>query len=186
MKNLLTLLSVGLLVLATSCSPSSKYKAELSEIDSCMTVLTDIQEMYDGIEFDSLQMMVDHVLANEADIQEYYHPDTVSLEIGTRMNECKGIRKSLKDLEVKRTKYADEIAELTKQFSDLKDDIENGRLAEEKVKEYLATEKDDLNVLNQTVSDFYTLQDRQKLYYYSATPIIDSLIAKLKSEAQPA
>lgn len=171
------------LLLMLSCNPASKFEAELSEIDSCLIVIDDAETQLNAIDFDSLQLMVDHVLANEEEIKIYYHPDTLSLEIGTRMNECKGVRKTLKNLDAKRNNFKNEIGALKVQFTNLKSDIEDGVLTAEKIKDFLATEKEDLNQLNLSLNGFYSVQELQKKYYYSAVPVIDALIVKLKNEA---
>lgn len=172
------------LAVITACNPASKYKKEIAEIDSSLAVVDSIEQKYNGIEFDSLRMMVDHVLMNEDSIKEYYHPDTLSLYIGIRMNDSKGIRKSLRSIDSKKQNFAEEIATLRLQLKNLKTDIENGVLKEEKIKEYLAKEKEDLNILNLSFNDFYTIQEKQKRYYYSSVPVIDSFLVVLKNEAQ--
>jgi hypothetical protein len=166
----------------SSCDPAEKYKTEIAEIDSCLVVLDSIETKFNGIEFDSLQMMVDHVLMNEDTIEKYYKPDTVSLEIGIRMNDSKGIRKTLKNLDQKERVFREEIDAMKAQLENLKNDVSNGVLAKEKIDEYLATEKMDLNVLNLSFNDFYTLQETQCVFYYASVPIIDEFIIKLKSE----
>ena len=185
MRSLFSSLVIAIGVLTfTSCNPSSKYSAELEEIDSCLTVLDEMEADLNGIEFDSLMLMRNHVLRNEDSIQVYYHPDTLSIEIGKRMNECKGIRKSLEHVETKEAKYRDELVAVRIQFKNLKSDIENGILTEEEVKQYLEDEKLALINLNNSFHDFYILQESQKKFYYSAVPVIDELIEQLKSEAQ--
>lgn len=177
-------LSIISIVSMTSCSPADKYEAELAEIDSCMTVLDSIELTVNGIDFDSLIYMVDKVKANEDSIAKYYKPDTLSLEVGIRMNECKGIRKSLKNLEFKEQEYMTEVEALRTQFTNLRTDIENGVLEEEKVKGYLEEEKAALNVLNLTVSDFYTLQELEKAYFYHSVPFVDDLIIQWRERAE--
>ncbi|MBD3638256.1 MAG: hypothetical protein HUJ25_12965 [Crocinitomicaceae bacterium] len=184
MKLIVATVTVILMLSFIGCSPSKKYKTEIEEIDSSLAVLNEIEADLNGIEFDSLQMMVDHVLRNEDSLKKYYHPDTLSLEIGKRMNECKGIRKSLKNLDSKEMTYRNEVEALKTQFTNLKTDIENGVLGEEKIKEALAEEKEALRKLNLSFHDFYILQEREKKYYYSAVPVIDELLVQLKNEAQ--
>lgn len=186
MRFLVVIFISFLILTVASCNPSDKYKAEIAEIDSCLSVLDSVESLYNGINFDSLKLMVAHVLDNEDSIQLYYHPDTLSLDIGTRMNECKGIRKSLKNLDAKQDDFAIEISAIRTQLANLKVDIENGVLAEEKMKGYIEQEKMDLNVLNLSLTDFYNLQELQKRYYYYSVPFIDELIVQWKNEAQPA
>jgi hypothetical protein len=184
MKLLMSFLPIFTVCLFLSCNPSDKYSAEISEIDSCLHVLDEIEVDLNGIEFDSLIMMVDHVIANEDSIRKYYDPDTISMEIGKRMIESKGIRKTLTNVGDKETKFRNEIDALKTQLQSLKIDIESGVIEEEKMKEYIEKEKIDLGVLNLSFSDFYIIQEQQKRFYYSAIPIIDELIISLINDAQ--
>lgn len=174
-------ISIALLSLS-SCNPSDQYKAEISKIDSCLAIVDSIETKYNGIEFDSLDYMVQHVLDNEAKIKKYYIPDTVSMEIGMRMNECKGIRKTLKGVKTKETNFGAEIEDLQIQLQNLKTDISEGVLKEEQINEYLAQELHDVNILNITFNDFYEMQELQKSYFYFSTPTIDSLVEEIMKE----
>jgi hypothetical protein len=171
-------------LLLSSCNPASKYSAEMEKIDSCLVILDSLQTDYDGIEFDSLKGMVEHVLSNEDTIKKYYSPDTISMEIGIRMNDCKGIRKTLIGVESKKVNYRAEIADLKEQFATLKEDITNGVLTKDQLNEYLARELFDVNILQVSFNDFNAMQKVQKVYYYSSVPFIDELIIKLKSAPQ--
>lgn len=166
----------------TACSPSNQYDKELAQIDSCLVVLDSIENQFNGIEFDSLKLMVDHVLMNEDSLKKYYKPDTLSTYIGTRMTECKGIRKTMQSLEMKENNFRTEIDAQKKQFSDLRSDIEEGVLTQEKINEYLDKELISLAALNESFSQFYYMQSTNKRYYYFSVPVIDSLIVVLKNE----
>ncbi|MCB9224425.1 MAG: hypothetical protein R2780_06165 [Crocinitomicaceae bacterium] len=170
------------LSLFSACSPSSKYKAEIAQIDSCLTMLDSLEEVFNGIEFDSLTLMVNHVKANEDSIHKYYYPDTLSREIGMRMTECKGIRKQLQNREVQKETFTNEFPATRKQLNNLKSDITNGVLSEEKVKQYVEVEVNAFNDLNLAFTNFYEMQELQKLFYYSAVPVIDALIEQIKNE----
>jgi hypothetical protein len=173
-----------LVISISSCNPADKYEAEIAEIDSCLALLDSIEIKYNGIEFDSLKMMVEHVKANEDSIHKYYRPDTLSLEVGTKMNESKGVRKKLSDVDQRQRAFDIEIPATRKQLMTLKTDISNGVLSEDKIKQYLMEEKDAFNKLNIAFKNFYTMQKQQKSYYYAAVPYIDKLIEQLINEAQ--
>jgi hypothetical protein len=147
-------------------------------------LLDSIEVKYSGIEFDSLRMMVDHVISNEDSIKKYYEPDTLSLDIGIRMSECKSIRKDLHNIEVQKTNFADEIARTRMQLDNLKTDLSNGVLSEEKANEYVELEKDGFNSLNNSFDMFYLMQESAKRYYYSSVPIIDDFIIQLRVNAK--
>ena len=73
MKFIYTFLSLGFLILGiTSCNSAAKFKAELEEIDSCVVILDSIEIKYNGIEFDSLRIMVEHILNNEEMISQLH------------------------------------------------------------------------------------------------------------------
>lgn len=184
MKSLTIAFLIVLMLGTVSCDPAEKYKSQISEIDSCLVLLDSMEAQYSGIEFDSLKMMVHHVVANEDSIHKYYNPDTLSLDIGIKMNESKGVRKKLRDVEVQRSSFDKEFPATRKQLTNLKTDITNGVLSEEKVKQYVKEEKDAFNKLNLAFKKFYTMQEAQKAYYYSAVPVIDEFIEQIKNEAK--
>jgi hypothetical protein len=182
MKTFTHLFIVSLLLSAlalTSCDPAKEFEAELKTIDSCMAQLDSIEQVYKGINFDSLDIMVEHVLANEAKMKNYYNADTVDQELGMLMNNCKGIRKSMKNVKGKALAFNDEIFALRKQFTNLKTDILNGAIEKEKINEYLAEEKAALDKLNKQFFDFYTMQKMQSAVYYYAVPKVDVYVQKL-------
>ena len=135
-----------------------------------------------GINFDSLNFMVEHVRENEALIKQYYKPDTINAEFGRLMNECKGIRKKLSNLTKKRTDFGDEMNALKHQFMDLKTDIGNGLFTKEQVKGYLGDEKKNLEMLQLTFMEFYDNQTVQSEIYYHDVPQVDDFIKQLITE----
>ncbi len=104
---LIGLLSV--LIVGTSCDPAKEFKTEITEIDSCITAIEEMESRLEGINFDSLMIMVNHVKQNEGQLQLYYRPDTLNEELGSLMNECKGIRKQMSNSGGKQLLYTDEM-----------------------------------------------------------------------------
>lgn len=168
----------------TSCDPADQFKTELSEIDSCLTKLDSLQQMYDGIEFDSLRMMVAHVEKNESLIKELYQPDTLNEEFGRQMNDSKTIRKSLKHIDKDELAFKEELAAVKNQFLNLKEDILNGIYSEEQVKEYLEGEKAALDKVNLAFSGFYKMQEGEKYRYYVVVPGVDEFIEELRANRE--
>lgn len=169
--------------MSVGCDPAEAYQSELSEIDSCLTRIDTLETLFDGIEFDSLKLMVEHVKENEALIKELYHPDTLDSEFGRWMTDSKSIRKSLTNLDSKQLNYGDELNAVKHQFKDLEEDIRNGILDEKQVNTYLATEKEALEKIDVTVTSFYNLQEMEKDKYYYAVPKVDTYIEKLKRQS---
>src|SRR5688572_27625077 len=108
-------LSLSALTLV-SCDPAKEFEAELKTIDSSLVVLDSIEQTYKGINFDTLDVMVKHVLDNEAKMKNFYASDTIDQQLGILMNNCKGIRKSMKNVKGKGLAFNDEIFALRKQF----------------------------------------------------------------------
>jgi hypothetical protein len=182
MKTVSNLVLAGLssvVFLLASCDPAKEFQTELKSIDSCLAELDSMDQLYHGIKFDSLNYMVSHILENEEKIKNYYVSDTVDMQLGIYMNNCKGVRKSLKDLRTSETLFAEEIAELDTQFTNLKADILNGVFDKEEVKTYLATELEALEKLSLTFYSFYTNQKMQSAIFYTASPKVDEYVEKL-------
>lgn len=174
------LFSLTTLILAlTSCDPAKEFETELSTIDSCMQHLDSIEQIHKGINFDSLELMVTHIMENEDKIKNYYVSDTVDRELGELMNNCKGFRKSLKNAKGMGLTFIDEIFAIRKQLENLKTDILNGVFDKEQVKTYLAEEKDALNKLSLKFFDFNHMQQMQVQIYHQAVPKVDAYVAKL-------
>jgi hypothetical protein len=168
----------------TSCDPADTYKAELTEIDSCLKRIDTLEALFDGIDFDTLQIMVDHVNSNEATIKDIYEPDTLDPRFGRYVTESKMIRKTLTNLSSKQLNYGDELNAVKHQFIDLEEDITNGILTEEQIKEYLTVEKEALKKVDLTVMGFYDTQKLEKERYYYAVPEVDAYIEKIKTSIE--
>lgn len=175
---LLAVLSSAVFLLA-SCDPAKEFQTELKSIDSCMAELDSIEQLYQGIEFDSLVYMVSHILENEEKIKKYYVSDTINESLGMYMNNCKGVRKSFGNVTGNQREFGEEIALLDTQFTNLKADILNGVFDKEEVKSYLAAEMDALEKLSLTFYSFYTNQKMQSAIFYSASPKVDEYVEKL-------
>jgi hypothetical protein len=169
----------GMTFLVASCDPAKEFATELKTIDSSLAELDSIENLYNGIQFDSLSYMVRHIMENEDKIKRYYTSDTVDMQLGMYMNNCKGVRKSMKGISQNKTVFAEEIAALDTQFTNLKSDILNGLLEKEQVASYLAEELAALNKLSLSFYEFYDNQKVQSYVFYSASPQVDAYVAKL-------
>lgn len=168
----------------TSCDPASKFKTEIAQIDSCLVEIDSLEQLYDGIDFDSLRMMVDHVRNNEQLIKKYYIPDTLNEEFGRQMNDAKSVRKSLKNLDKHEMTYGDEINAVKHQFLDLKEDILNGLFDKEQIKKYLDAEIVALKKVDLAFTGFHTMIEAEKFRYNTVVPEIDAFIAELKANSE--
>ena len=174
-----------LVVFATvvsSCDPAKEFETELKTIDSCVAVLDEIDTLLKGIKFDSLGLMVSHVNTNEEYMRQYYRADTIDMLLGDYMNNCKGVRKSLKNLAQTQKDFTEEIAALHLQFNNLKTDILNGVFDKEQIAGFLAAEKDALNNLNLKFTEFNRMQKEQSGVYYLCVPYVDDYVKKLTIE----
>lgn len=162
-----------------SCDPAKEFATEIKTIDSCIAELDTLDQLYKGIEFDSLSFMLAHINENEELLKNNYKSDTINLELGVLMNNCKGVRKSMKNIEGNRKSLADEIAALNVQFKNLKADILNGALDKEQIAEYLLEERQALATLDNSFMSFYENQRMQSQVYYYAVPKVDEYIKTL-------
>lgn len=180
MKAKLVVVFIGLTILTlTSCDPAKEFETELKVIDSCMTEIDKMDILYKGIEFDSLQFMVDHVNHNEKMMKDYFVADTIDMLLGSYMNNCKGIRKSLGHIQVNHDEFAKEITAQYNQFSNLKTDILGGVLDKEQINNYLTTEKNSLSEFTFAFMNFYNNQKSQSQIYYQCIPFVDDYVKKL-------
>lgn len=185
-KKIVFLLAGCSAFILAACDPAKEFEKEIKTIDSCLTELDKIEELYNGIQFDSLKYMVTHVLDNEAKMKEYYVADTVDMMLGSYMNSCKGVRKSMSDVDGNKIRFAQEIGALDTQFTNLKQDILNGVLSKEEIDKYLSVEMNDLKVFSISFYSFYDNQKNQSAVFYEASPKIDEYVSKLQipSEVQ--
>lgn len=181
-KGLFIMLVAGLCLTVSSCDPAKKYAVEIEKIDSCLTVIDHYDSLHHTIQFDSLQWMVSHVLENEDAIKQYGASDTVPQLLGSWMNNCKGVRKSLKDIGGNKMKFNDEIFFMRRQFTNLKTDIINGVYNKDEIEKYLKIETDGLTNFGVMFGDFYAMQKSQSAIFYSAAPHVDAYVSLIKSE----
>lgn len=169
----------ALALTVVSCDPAKEFEAEIKSIDSCLAELDTVDQLYQGIKFDSLEYMIEHIMENEEKMKKYYSSDTIDMELGIYMNNCKGVRKSMSDLRGNQLSFGNEIAFLDTQFTNLKTDILNGVHDKEDVKKYLAEEKDALTKLSLSFFSFYDNQKNQSAVFYIACPKVDEYVEKL-------
>lgn len=174
-------LLIVLPIIVTSCDPAKEFETELSDIELQLAHVDSLENLFDGIDFDSLTLMVDHVKANEAEIKNLYTPDTLNEEFGKWMNDCKSIRKSLGNVGKDQGVYGDELNAVKHQFLDLKDDISNGVLKKDQVTEYLSIEKAALDKVSLSFGSFYSMVSAERYRYYVVVPKVDSFIEELKA-----
>lgn len=182
-KNSINIIPAFILFLGfVSCNPAEQYKTELSEIDSSLQVIDSLEMLFDGIEFDSLKLMAEHVINNEKQIKLLYKPDTLDENLGKLMNESKTVRKKLGNVQKDQVAFGDELNAVKNQFKDLKADILEGLYDDQQIEEYLNVEKAALNKVFVGFTGFHKMQIGEKGRYYHATPLIDEYIQNLKSK----
>lgn len=172
---------VAILLSLTACDPASKYSKQISEIDSCMTVLDTIELRYYEIDFNGLDSLVKNILQNEADIKKYYVSDTIYQDLAKNLNKCKGIRKYFGDVKKDQIEFHEEIKALKGQFENLKTDISNGTLKEDQMNQYLTNEKSDLDLLNRSFSEFYERYEKALVVEEVCLPMVDNFVKELKA-----
>lgn len=168
----------------TSCDPAVTYKKEIAELDSCINLVDSLQTVFDGIEFDSLQLMFNHTINNEDVIKRLYKSDSVNQLLASQMNEAKSVRKAFKHLDSEKSNMETDLILSKGQLESLRTDVLAGVLNEEQIKQYLGVEKEAVNNLRMVVTDFDQLQKVQKNRYYYYSPGMDAFVDKLIEETK--
>jgi hypothetical protein len=163
-----------------SCDPAKEFENEIKTIDAALVEIDSLENVLDGINFDSLTIMVNHVIDNESFIKENYVTDTINEALGEAMNEAKSVRKRLKDLPGKKAKFGDELNMMKHQFLDLETDLKAGKLSKDQADQYLDNELKSLEIFGGAFNEFYQIQKDEKARYYHATPYVDEFILFLK------
>lgn len=174
------LLLVITLFTVAACDPASQYKTELEEIDAYLSRIDSLETKFDGIVFDSLNIMVEHVKKNEGLIKALYQPDTLNASFGRLMNDSKSIRKTLSDVGGFEISIGDELNAVKHQLMDLKEDILAGLYSDEQIHEYITIEKEALAKVDELFADFYVTQETEKARFYEVVPQVDAFIEELK------
>ena len=167
-------------IMAVSCDPEKEFKTEISEIDQHLAEIDSLENILDGIDFDSLKLMVEHVKRNEAEIKRMYTPDTLNEEFGRQMNDYKAIRKNLGNIGKDQSLYGDELNAIKHQLIDLQTDVKNGVLNKEQLTEYLAVEKAALDKVSLSFGTFYAMVSAERYRYQVVVPKVDEFIEGLK------
>jgi hypothetical protein len=167
-------------IFTVSCDPAKEFKTEISEIDRHLAEIDSMENILDGIDFDSLTLMVEHVKRNEAEIKRIYTPDTLNEEFGRQMNDCKAIRKNLGNVAKDQALYGDELNAIKHQLIDLQADAKSGVLNKEQVTEYLAVEKAALDKVSLSFGSFYGMVSAERYRYQVVAPKVDAFIEELK------
>lgn len=178
-----TVVVLGLIFLS-ACNPKTKYAEELKEIDAYTQKLDSIENILNGIDFDSLAYMQETALSNEKLIKRFYVSDTIDQNFAQKLDYNKSVRKLLKGALNEREKMFDELKALKTQFANLKTDILNGQYSKEQINNYLSVEKSDTKMLLKSVAEYDKMQNNQKIYFYSATPVISNYLTKIMNEKQ--
>jgi hypothetical protein len=175
---------LGLVLLAVSCDNATKYKTEISEIDTYQLKLDSLVDEINGIEIDSLIYMQAEAEKNEKIIKEYYAPDTIDAYFAEKLNYNKGVRKSLKAVEKQKGDLLKEIDELKIQFKNLKTDILEGICTQDQITDYLNVEKLDYDILALSFKEFNLNQNKQKISFYYANPQIAEYVEIILNELE--
>ncbi len=175
-------LLIVLPLIVASCDPEKEFETELDDLELQLAHVDSLESLFDGIDFDSLTIMVDHVKANEAEIKRLYTPDTLNEEFGRWMNDCKAIRKNLGNIGKDQGIYGDELNAVKHQLLDLKEDVKSGVLKKDQVTEYLGVEKAALDKVSLSFGSFYGMISAERYRYYVVVPKVNDFIEELKAK----
>lgn len=167
-------------ILCASCDPSTQFKSEIDEIDSLQSIVTDYEEKYESIDFDSLKIIVAHIEQNESDIEKYYIPDTINMELARQLMFSKEVRKKMTGADSKKMIFGDEVNAIKHQLINLKSDVKEGVLTKEEINGYIGSERSAILNFEHPFSEFYELQLYAKEVYSLDVVKVDSFIQSIK------
>lgn len=175
-----TSISVLFGLVLISCSPKSKFEKELQVINDNLETTDSVEKVINNLEYDSLTYMVKTCKENLQLTQKYYTMDTVDQSFANVLTYYKGIKKGVPNAQKLKHDWKEEVAALKSQFENLKHDVENGLLAEEKVKEYKNRESKDLKKLLKEIEVFEKTYKSVADVFYQYNDQIERYIEKLK------
>ena len=124
MKTFYITLLVGLVFLVNSCA--NPYEKEIKDVEEMQEILTGIQSSYETIELEKVIYAKETYSKNMEQIQKYYQPDTVDVNVANLLDFYKGVKKSAKGFEDDYQKIGEKIEFIDHQLTTLKNDLEKG------------------------------------------------------------
>lgn len=138
MKKLLFVLSAGLLLIA--CNSEEPYQRELEQIDSLQTVLKSYRELLDSLDTKEVMATVEHVDSQYNYLMKNY-PDLDDRDFWiNEVPQFGTIDKALGRLGEHREEMREKLDYSEHQLATLKNSINDDKLTEEQVKEYMESE----------------------------------------------
>ncbi len=149
MKTFYITLLVGLVFLVNSCA--NPYEKEIKDVEEMQEILTGIQSSYETIELEKVIYAKETYSKNMEQIQKYYQPDTVDVNVANLLDFYKGVKKSAKGFEDDYQKIGEKIEFIDHQLTTLKNDLDNGIDMKDSVSIFLSNEHKNIETLQKNI-----------------------------------
>lgn len=164
---------VALFIFAvTSCS--NPYEKEIKEVEEMQVILSGIKSTYQTIELEKVVYAKETYAKNMEQIQTYYKPDSVDVDVVNLLDFYKGVKKSAKGFEEDYKVLGEKIEFIDHQLVTLKNDLENNIDLKDSIAIFLGNEHQNIEVLQKNIGTI--------IYNYDfVTQVHDSISNKVQS-----
>jgi chromosome segregation ATPase len=168
-KLILPLLTVLLLVAALSSCHKSDFKTELKTIDSLKTTVERSEKTLNSIVPDEVNGITSKILADldSAEMTLEKNKLTITREDAVFFGRYKALTSSVESFNALYNKLKTELSKTKEQLSNLKTDLANGTIEEDKASSYIKAEKNSVTTLNDAVAH------------------LDSIVKNLREKSRP-
>lgn len=180
MKNFKFLFILVAAATLASCASLQMKDKQLAQIDSILIQVDSIEQIVNGISFDSISNLAKDMADDKKQIKKYYHSDTVDENLARKINRFNGIRKQFKKVSSKGIMFNKKITLMQEQLQSLKIDVENGAGNKEKYNEYILLEQSNFNDLEKEFKDIYTVTQDNLKEHQEIMPFVKSFIEDIK------
>lgn len=159
--NYLIIFLVASCLLYTSCT-SGKYAKQITKIDSLLIVLDSSFSKLNLLDTSVVESYYKVYVNNIKQIKNSFEKKD-NEEVWSVITRYGLLRKPLRDFKKHYTKYSKEISFTQEQLNNLKADIKNDVLSEDKISQYINDESEFVNYINFSVTGL--IENTQKYFY---------------------
>jgi hypothetical protein len=164
---------ITILTLALS-GCGNPYEKEIKEVEEMQVVLTSVKASYETIELEKVVYAKDSYTKNMNQIQAYYKPDSMDMNVVQLLDLYKGVKKSAKGFEDDYHMLGEKIEFIDHQLVTLKNDLENNIDLKDSIDIFLSNERKNIEVLQKNIGTI--------IYNYDyVTKVHDSISNKVQA-----
>lgn len=169
-----------------SCN-SSPYAKHTQTVDSLQTVLTELNTIFEDIDYDFHAANRDSMMSDMQRVEQYFisRGDTMPRNLGLKLSDYRLAWKGYKRMDSEYKKLEQELKYSTEQLESLKMDLENKTIPEKMVNRFIEEEHAAISQLDLSLRSFQTKMDNTHQKYTAQKPVIVNLADSLQASAEP-